>query len=147
MEQNMTLPEALDKYIDFRIAPEHRSCDDSKFCSEHSIGLGTLRKLKAEHPEWAKEALRRSRDQRVVELLYVDDGVFTQAKHGNVKAAELMYERIEGYVRPKTPVQVGVMVNLAGALRDAYQNRTAIDVERPAQLTEVVEGDSDSVRK
>lgn len=123
----MEFPKMLEDYIEFRIDPTNRQSEDSKFCSAHSISLGTLQELKKGNPGWAKDLLARSRDERLSEMLYVDDGVINQAKGGNVKAAELAYERVEGYVRPKTPIQVGVMVNLAGALKDAYQNRITDD--------------------
>lgn len=138
----------LSKYIAFRGDPTNEAYDDARFCSDHSISLAQLREYKLAWPEWATQFLQRKRQLSIERLSNVDDGLFRKAECGDVKAAELLYERLEGYVRPsKAPIiNVGLQVNLAEAVRDAHRrgnDADAIDAEGSVDgASDVAEGPS-----
>lgn len=131
---NNKFSDIMERFIEFRSDESNDECDESKFCSENNISLVALKNLKATEKGWKHEVLRRRREDMILSLSQVDKGLLMKARIGDTRAAELLYERLEGYIRPKAPVVgVNVQFNLAGMLKNAISNsRTIIEPGPPS---------------
>lgn len=106
----------LEQYIVFKANPGNDNKDDSFFCSDAGVSLSDLQVAKKANKTWAKEALQMRRDHYAEKMVEIDKSLFTAAKNGDTKAAELMYRRFDGW-NPKVIEQTNNFYNFADLVK------------------------------
>jgi uncharacterized protein YhjY with autotransporter beta-barrel domain len=127
--------EILDIYVLFRSNPDNDSVADAYFCTQHNIPLSSLRKLKKKYPRWAKKALEARREAYAEQMTEVDKALFTAAKSGDTKAADLLYRRFDGW-NPKVVEQTNNFYNFSDIVKELKNGIKS--GRRPASSSEVL---------
>lgn len=116
----------IDQYIAFKANPGNDQKEDSFFCSATGISLSELEVEKKAYRDWAKSALNRRREHYAEKMVEIDQALFTAAKHGDTKAADLLYRRFDGW-NPKIVEQNNNFYNFADlvkGIKDAGTQQT-----------------------
>jgi hypothetical protein len=88
----------VEEYISFRMQPTNDDTSDSIFCTKHNIALKTLKKILQEtKTDYKSKIVDERRATYKHRMLEVDDALFKRAKAGDVRAAELLYKRWDGW--------------------------------------------------
>lgn len=116
----------IDKYIAFKANPGNDKKDDAFFCSESGVSLSELKKEKRAYKDWGKSALNLRREFYAEKMVEIDKALFTAAKNGDTKAADLLYRRFDGW-NPKIVEQNNNFYNFADlvkGIKDAGTQQT-----------------------
>ena len=111
----------MDSYVLFRSNPDNDDKADSLFCTHFTISLETLKKLKKQFKKWAKRSLDARREMYAGQMIAVDEALFTAAKRGDTKAADLLYRRFDSW-NPKIVEQTNNFYNFTDIVKEARKN-------------------------
>ena len=85
-------------YVEWRSNPDNDNKQDSSFASSQSISAETLTSFLSETKiNWREEILTTRRNTYKEHMTKIDDALFKKAKEGDVRAAELLYKRFDGW--------------------------------------------------
>ena len=107
----------IDAYILYRANPDNDEKSDTAFVTTHGITVGTLKKAKQEYGKWAKAALEARRERYAEKISKIDSALFKAASNGDIKAADLIYRRFDGW-NPRVVEQTNNFYNFADLVKD-----------------------------
>lgn len=98
--------EARKRFLDLLAYPEFHVMSEGEKADAIGISLKTLSKWEIQVPdEYLADALRKSRERSARQSFKVDAALMKECLAGNVKALDLYYRRIEGWV-PKQDMEL-----------------------------------------
>lgn len=104
----------IDEYIKAKITQP--SLTDSYFCTDKGYTLEALREAKAQNKEWAKTVLAKRREGYADQMRVIDEALIQAAARGDVKAAELLYRRFDGW-SPNDKTNSSTVTDFASLLK------------------------------
>jgi hypothetical protein len=105
-EQAARSIEAKRRFLDLLRYPEFHEMVNQERADAIGVSFQTLQKWMIQVPdEYLGDALRVSRERSAKRSLEVDAALMTECRKGNVKAMDLYYRRIEGWV-PKQDMEL-----------------------------------------
>ena len=104
----------IEDYVKAKI--NQPSLTDAYFCTENGYSLDALREEKTKNKEWAKTILSKRREGYADQMRTIDEALIQAASRGDVKAAELLYRRFDGWC-PTDKTTGSVVTDFAALLK------------------------------
>ena len=112
-----------DNYVLYRTNPDNDDNSLSHFCTRYEYSLSEARTALQDDKNLEKRILEARRNMYAKRMQKIDDALFKSAETGDVRAADLLYRRFDGW-NPKIVEETNNFYSFAEIAKKAAEKAT-----------------------